>query len=216
MHLTKLRRTAVLASLMVPLVLASRPLLSADPVKDEQVHSVRLTNRTEVTGRIEHQDKQRLRLRTKEGFAITIPRARIHTLAKSDGSDKRVLSPLLPEKKRNAYKTIALSTEHTLTIRKNPTTQVHIRIAEWPDQTFLLWFPEVIDNVWAQWDAEVAKQDFTISAQGALIWQRRFADRASVLATMTPGNDSVFLATACIFPRRPILPAMTSAASTSA
>ena len=69
MHFTTLRRTVALASPMVPLVLESRPLVSADPVKSKKLHPVRLTNRTQVTGWIEHQDDQRVRLRTYQDVA---------------------------------------------------------------------------------------------------------------------------------------------------
>ena len=193
MNRSTFRRTAALVSLVVTLPLGSRQLVSADPADSDPSHSLRLTNHTEIKGRIEHRDKRRVRVRTKDGFAITVPLERVHTIARADGSDRRERKPLLPEKKRRSYKTIALSTEHTLTIRKNPTTQVHMRVVEWPGQTFLLWFPEVIDNVWAQWDADVAKQDLTISDEGELVWSRQFEGKASVVATMTARDDSVSL-----------------------
>ena len=201
MNRSTFRRTDARHALVVTLVatlvltrsLGSRRGVSADRADGNPTHTVRLTNHTQITGRLEHRDEQRVRMRTKDGFSITVPLERVHTIARADGSERHELKPLLPKKKRGSCKTIALSTEHTLTIRKNPTTQVHMRIAAWPGQTFLRWFPEVSENVWAQRDADVAKQDFTISDAGALVWSRRFEGKASVLATMTPRDDSVAL-----------------------
>ena len=84
---------------------------------------------------------------TKDDYVITVPVSRIHAISQKDGSDRRTLAALLPKHKRAEFKTIALKTEHKLTIRKNPTTQVLMQVVEWPGQTFLLWFPEVIDKL---------------------------------------------------------------------
>ena len=185
-------------TILIVLLLAVSPsgddkLISADRTEKGALSSVRLTNGTRVTGRIEHRDKHRLRVRMRDDFAVTVPIEHLPTLSHADGSHQRELRPLLAEGKRRSYKTIALSTEHKLTIRNNPTTQVHMRVVEWPGQTFLLWFPEMIENVWAQWDAEVAKQDFRVSEEGALVWSRQFQSKASVVATMTPRIDAILL-----------------------
>ena len=177
---------------LLPLVGCRGPVL-LEPVDRGVAYTVQLTNGTEVTALVEHQDRERIRLRNEDGFVITVPISRLHTIARADGSDRRVLQPLLPESERGAFKTIALSTEHKITIRKNPTTQVLMQVVEWPGQTFLLWFPEEINNVWAQWDADVAKQDFVVSDEGALVWSWASEGKASVRATMTPRDDSVFL-----------------------
>jgi len=175
-------------------LLACGGTLPTDAVWGEDPpYSVQLTNGTEVTAKIERQDQDRIRLRNKDGFSITVPISRVHTIARVDGSDHRDLQPLLPKNERGAFKTIALRTEHKMTIRENPTTQVLMQVVEWPGQTFLLWFPETIDNVWDQWDADVGKQDFVVTDEGALVWSRKLDGKASVRATMTPRAHSVLL-----------------------
>ena len=57
-------------------------------------------------------------------------------------------------------KTYSFETYDQVTIRKNPTTQIGIRIAEWPGQRFILWLPEWINDLWWQWDPPVAHQEF--------------------------------------------------------
>lgn len=64
-----------------------------------------------------------------------------------------------------------------VTIRANPTTQVAITVPEWPQQTFLLWLPEAVDDLWNQWTPEVAHQDFIPTNDGGLRW---LFDRGSV------------------------------------
>ena len=58
----------------------------------------------------------------------------------------------------------------SVTIRKNPTTQVDINIDIWPGNTFGLWLPEAVGELWQQWDADVAHQDFQQTRNGGLLW----------------------------------------------
>ena len=160
----------------------------------ETVYRADLTNGTKVSGCVVHQDDQRIRLRLNDGFATTIPLSRIHALSEGDGSNLRVTQALPTDPGSKDYKTLALKTVHEVTIRKNPTTQVHLRAAEWPDQTFLLWFPEaVVPGVWAQWDAEVARQDFVTTEEGSLVWKKDLPGIAIMKATLTPRDHSVYL-----------------------
>mgnify|MGYP001613765719 FL=1 len=41
-------------------------------------------------------------------------------------------------------------------IRANPTTEIAITVNRWPGNTFRLWFPETVADVWQQWDPKVA------------------------------------------------------------
>lgn len=65
----------------------------------------------------------------------------------------------------------AFNVYDALTIRKNPTTQIAITLAEWPGNTFLLWLPEWVGDLWDQWTPEVAHQDFTSTPTGGLFWR---------------------------------------------
>ena len=37
-----------------------------------------------------------------------------------------------------------------VTIRENPTTQVGITVGQWPGNTFILWLPEAVGELWEQ------------------------------------------------------------------
>ena len=178
-------------SLVVILLLSVFVSAAEKPIN--VTHKVQLTNGTKVTGKLKHRSKKRLTLWTENGAYVTVPTAHLHTIARVDGSGSRTLRPLLPKAKRKSYKTIALSTEHKHTIRKKPTTQVRIEVLEWPGQVFLLWFPEIINNVWAQWDPGLEEQNFTVNKNGQLVWARNFKGKATVEAIMTPRNDSVYM-----------------------
>jgi hypothetical protein len=80
------------------------------------------------------------------------------------------------------------------TIRKNPTTQVAIRVAEWPGQTFLLWLPEVVGDLWVQWDPAVAHQDFVSTPRGGLRWETD-TPKAHIVSQLTPRASSLLLET---------------------
>ena len=189
---------------MFRIITLSAMLLTAVPVVgddvaprflDKQTYTLQLTNGTRLTGQVEHRDTDHIRVRTDDDFAITVPVPRIHEVARLDGRNRQVLHPLLQKDKRTRVKTIALGTKHKVTIRKNPTTQVRIRVVEWPEQTFLLWFPELVNNLWEQWDPDVARQDFEIADNGALVWSRTVKGRGSIRAILTPQDDSLLLET---------------------
>ena len=79
------------------------------------------------------------------------------------------------------------------TIRANPTTQVAIRVKQWPEQTFLLWFPEHIKAIWAQWDPAVAHQDFAKTRTGGLRWEFDARVGVRVVAELAPRAESILL-----------------------
>ena len=80
-----------------------------------------------------------------------------------------------------------------VTIRKNPTSQIVIRVADWPGQNFLLWFPEAVGDLWQQWDPPVAHQEFVTTDRGGLRWQFRGNPRAAVTAELIPRRMSLLL-----------------------
>lgn len=90
-------------------------------------------------------------------------------------------------------KTFAFSIHDAVTIRKNPTTQVAIRVSGWPGQTFLLWFPEAVGDLWVQWDAAVAHQDFARKSGGGLRWEFDGNSDVRVSAELTPRQHSLLL-----------------------
>jgi hypothetical protein len=83
-------------------------------------------------------------------------------------------------------KTFSFETYDQVTIRKNPTTQIGIRIAEWPGQRFILWLPEWINDLWWQWDPPVAHQAFTKTDRGGLRWEFAGNPKARITAELIP------------------------------
>ena len=90
-------------------------------------------------------------------------------------------------------KTFLLETFDKKTIRANPTTQVAIRVAQWPGQNFLLWLPESVAGLWAQWDAAVAHQDFTRTKRGGLRWEFAGNPKAAIVAELAPRRSALLL-----------------------
>ncbi|MBI5091988.1 MAG: hypothetical protein HZB26_06030 [Candidatus Hydrogenedentes bacterium] len=82
-----------------------------------------------------------------------------------------------------------------VTIRSNPTTQVGITIDGWPGNTFMLWFPEVVGDLWQQWNPPVAHQDFTTTDRGGLRWTYEGNPAASIQSELTPQANSLLLVT---------------------
>ena len=64
----------------------------------------------------------------------------------------------------------SFNVDDAVTIRSNPTTQVDITLESWPGNTFVLWLPEAVGDLWQQWDAKVAYQDFVTTEKGGLLW----------------------------------------------
>ena len=76
-------------------------------------------------------------------------------------------------------------------VRSDPTTQVAIRVAEWPGNTFLLWLPEDVNPIWNQWTEGISPhQDFERTDEGGLVW-RYETDEAMVEAKLTPEEASL-------------------------
>jgi hypothetical protein len=90
-------------------------------------------------------------------------------------------------------KTFLFDTFDGVTIRKNPTTQVVVRVNEWPENRFLLWLPESVGSLWMQWDPAVAHQDFAKTKSGGLRWQFDGNPKARIVAELTPRRQSILL-----------------------
>jgi hypothetical protein len=90
-------------------------------------------------------------------------------------------------------KTFSFEVFDQVNIRKNPTTQVAIRIAEWPGQRFLLWLPEAVADLWVQWDPAVAHQEFKRTDHGGLRWEFDGNPKARITAELIPRAQSLLL-----------------------
>ena len=72
--------------------------------------------------------------------------------------------------------------------RPVPTTQVTAKLAQWPGNTFRFWMPELVGDLWDNWDADVAHQDFSKSERDGLLWSFQRPSKATVEAEITPGD----------------------------
>jgi len=82
-----------------------------------------------------------------------------------------------------------------VTIRSNPTTQVGITIDRWPGNTFVLWLPEAVGDLWQQWQPEVAHQDFARTDCGGLLWTFDGNPEASIRTELIPQANALLLET---------------------
>lgn len=87
--------------------------------------------------------------------------------------------------------TFSFSTFDAVNVRKNATTQVVIRVAEWPGQTFLLWFPEAVGDLWVQWNPDVAHQEFSPTPAGGIRWEFLGNPEARITAELIPRSRSL-------------------------
>lgn len=80
-----------------------------------------------------------------------------------------------------------------VTIRQNPTTQIAIRVAEWPGNTFLLWLPEDVTDLWNNWSPGVAQQDFSGTGRNGLLWSFVHHSGVRIEAELIPEWSSLLL-----------------------
>ena len=83
----------------------------------------------------------------------------------------------------------------TITIRKNPTTQVGITVDRWAGDTFVLWLPEAVGDLWQQWNSEVAHQNFTVTQNGGLLWIYEGNPAGIIRTELIPQKNSLLLVT---------------------
>ena len=76
---------------------------------------------------------------------------------------------------------------------RGPTTQVMVRLAEWPDNIFRLWMPEMVGKLWNNWNTEVARQDFNRTQSGGLRWTYELPRQAHIDVELTPLETSLVI-----------------------
>jgi len=102
-------------------------------------------------------------------------------------------SSAVAAEKTEGRKTFRFAIQEKKTIRKVPTTQVAIRVDEWPDQTFLLWLPESVAPHWGNWKAGMAHQEFTKTTGGGLLWEYATRPDVKIVAKLVPRAHSLLL-----------------------
>lgn len=80
-----------------------------------------------------------------------------------------------------------------VTIRANPTTQIGISVDQWPGNTFVLWLPEVVGDLWQQWQPEAAHEEFTRTGRGGLLWTYTGRPEALIRTELIPQGLSLLL-----------------------
>jgi len=78
--------------------------------------------------------------------------------------------------------------------RQAPTTQVMVQVDEWPGNIFRLWLPEHVGQIWGNWQADVAHQDYVQTQQGGLLWAFTSTSGVRIEAEATPGDRILTLA----------------------
>ena len=100
------------------------------------------------------------------------------------------------ERKQNTHFEFVI--RHERTLRDNDTTQIHISYDRWANNTFCLWFPELVDPLWVQWDSEVGRQEFERTRKGGLKWTFRSRLGGRIKAELTPHDRSIVLETSVV------------------
>jgi hypothetical protein len=78
--------------------------------------------------------------------------------------------------------------------RRHATTQVLVRVVEWPGDTFRLWLPEhVVPELWSNMRADQAPQCFASTERGGLFWAYQDNPDARIEAELIPLQDSLLL-----------------------
>lgn len=77
--------------------------------------------------------------------------------------------------------------------RTSPSTQVRVRLEEWPGEVFRLWLPESVGDLWNNHTPELTHQDFAATEAGGLRWQWLGHPAAIVETTVTPHGDTLAL-----------------------
>jgi hypothetical protein len=104
-----------------------------------------------------------------------------------------VFSSTLRAEKTLAKKTFRFAVHDKKTIRKIPTTQVSIRVEQWPEQTFLLWLPEAVTPFWGNWKAGMTGEQFIKTSAGGLRWEYADRSQARIVAELVPRAESLLL-----------------------
>ena len=89
--------------------------------------------------------------------------------------------------------TFSIDTYDQFTIRQNPTTQIAIQVAEWPGNTFFLWLPESVTDLWNNWSPSVAQQVFERTDRGGLSWAFEHGSGVEIEAELIPEHSHLLL-----------------------
>ena len=114
---------------------------------------------------------------------------------KTDSEDKKQWKKADERDNPEKLQKFSFQVYDTITIRKNPTTQVGITIDGWPGNIFVLWLPEAVGDLWQQWDAKVAHQDFTSTKPGGLLWTYEGNPEGFIRTELIPERNSLLLET---------------------
>ena len=77
--------------------------------------------------------------------------------------------------------------------RRGDTTQVMVRVSQWPDNIFRLWMPEKVGSLWDNWDSGMARQDFQRTGESGLSWSFQRSGKARVEVKLTPLESAVLI-----------------------
>ena len=78
-------------------------------------------------------------------------------------------------------------------VRKNPTTQIIVLVVEWPSNTFRLWLPECVSELWDNETPDLAYQDFMHTVRNGLLWTFEGDPNACIEAEVIPLERSLLL-----------------------
>lgn len=94
---------------------------------------------------------------------------------------------------KDAHMQFMFNVYDAVTIRQNPTTQIGITLDRWPGNTFILWLPEAVGDLWQQWQPEVAHEDFGKTKRGGLLWTFEGRPEAAIRTELIPQGNSLLL-----------------------
>lgn len=77
--------------------------------------------------------------------------------------------------------------------RQGPTTQVTVRLVEWPGDIFRVWLPESVGDIWNNHTPELAHQDFIRTAMSGLVWRWHGHPSANLETEVTPQGNTLLL-----------------------
>lgn len=69
-----------------------------------------------------------------------------------------------------------------------------VLVNEWPGNIFRIWLPEHVGQIWGNWQADVAHQDFAQTQKGGLLWSFTSASGVRISAEATPCGRMLKLA----------------------
>jgi hypothetical protein len=76
--------------------------------------------------------------------------------------------------------------------RQSATTQVTVKVGEWPGNLFRMWMPESVGELWSNWSSTV-HQNFERTEQAGLIWKYSGNPDALIEVELTPLERSLLV-----------------------